>query len=89
MKDFIGASSVFCSQPILAVFANAAAVTDFPVDPVYPFPPALDRFCGTESSNVRCSMADNRLAIGAANSIWEFHNLPAVCKKSGVNSEQR
>jgi uncharacterized protein (TIGR03032 family) len=27
------------------------------------------------------AIADNRLAIGAATSIWEFHNLPAVCQK--------
>jgi len=27
------------------------------------------------------ALADNRLAVGAANNIWEFHNLPAVCSK--------
>ena len=27
------------------------------------------------------ALADNRLAVGAATSIWEFHNLPAVCQK--------
>jgi uncharacterized protein (TIGR03032 family) len=27
------------------------------------------------------AIADNRLAVGGATSIWEFHNLPAVCKK--------
>ncbi len=31
----------------------------------------------------------NRLAVGAATSIWEFHNLPAVCRKvdAKVNKE--
>jgi uncharacterized protein (TIGR03032 family) len=27
------------------------------------------------------ALSDNRLAVGAANSIWEFHNLPAVGEK--------
>lgn len=27
------------------------------------------------------ALADNRLAIGGATSLWEFHNLPAVCAK--------
>lgn len=27
------------------------------------------------------AVSDNRLAVGAAMSIWEFHNLPAVCGK--------
>ncbi len=27
------------------------------------------------------AVANNRLAVGAAMNIWEFHNLPAVCRK--------
>ena len=27
------------------------------------------------------AIADNRLAVGGATSVWEFHNLPAVCQK--------
>ena len=27
------------------------------------------------------AISGNRFAVGAANSIWEFHNLPAVCEK--------
>lgn len=27
------------------------------------------------------AVANNRLAVGAATSVWEFHNLPAVCQK--------
>ncbi len=27
------------------------------------------------------AVANNRLAVGASTSIWEFHNLPAVCQK--------
>jgi uncharacterized protein (TIGR03032 family) len=33
------------------------------------------------------AVADNRLAVGAATSIWEFHNLPAVCHKLDAQSE--
>ena len=43
---------------------------------------------GTLNTHFRCfdkpmglAVTDNRLAIGAATSIWEFHNLPAVCRK--------
>ncbi len=30
---------------------------------------------------------NNRLAVGAATSIWEFHNLPAVCQKLDAAKE--
>jgi len=33
------------------------------------------------------AVSDNRLAVGAATSIWEFHNLPAVCQKLNVAGE--
>jgi len=33
------------------------------------------------------ALADNRLAIGAATSVWEFHNLPAVCARIDSESE--
>ena len=37
------------------------------------------------------ALSDNRLAVGAANSIWEFHNLPAVGEKltAGTDSSAR
>ena len=35
------------------------------------------------------AVADNRLAVGAATSIWEFHNLPAVCQKLDAEKEDR
>ena len=33
------------------------------------------------------AVSDNRLAVGAANSIWEFHNLPAVGEKLNLDSD--
>lgn len=33
------------------------------------------------------AVGDNRLAVGAATSIWEFHNLPAVCQKLDAEKE--
>jgi len=33
------------------------------------------------------ALSDNRLAVGAANSIWEFHNLPAVGEKLNAETE--
>lgn len=33
------------------------------------------------------AVANNRLAVGAATSIWEFHNLPAVCQKLDAPKE--
>ena len=33
------------------------------------------------------ALSDNRLAVGAANSIWEFHNLPAVGEKLNADTE--
>lgn len=33
------------------------------------------------------ALSDNRLAVGAANSIWEFHNLPAVGEKLNPDSD--
>ncbi|MDB4749972.1 TIGR03032 family protein [Rubripirellula sp.] len=33
------------------------------------------------------ALSDNRLAVGAANSIWEFHNLPAVGEKLNADSD--
>ena len=32
------------------------------------------------------ALSDNRLAVGAANSIWEFHNLPAVGEKLNADA---
>ncbi len=34
------------------------------------------------------AVADNRLAVGGAMNIWEFHNLPAVCQKLNTNEEE-
>lgn len=33
------------------------------------------------------AVGDNRLAVGAATSIWEFHNLPAVCSRLDAERE--
>ena len=33
------------------------------------------------------ALSDNRLAVGAANSIWEFHNLPAVGEKLNAETD--
>ena len=33
------------------------------------------------------ALSDNRLAVGASNSIWEFHNLPAVGEKLNAEME--
>lgn len=33
------------------------------------------------------ALADNRLAVGAATSVWEFHNLPAVCPRIDPDAE--
>lgn len=35
------------------------------------------------------ALSDNRLAVGAGTSIWEFHNLPAVCQKLDAQSEDQ
>ncbi len=33
------------------------------------------------------AVGDNRLAIGSAMSVWEFHNLPAVCQRLNVSED--
>ncbi len=48
---------------------------------------------GVLNTHFRCfdkpmglAISGNRLAVGAATSVWEFHNLPAVCQRLGSQS---
>ena len=49
---------------------------------------------GVLNTHFRCfdkpmglAISDNRLAVGAATSVWEFHNLPAVCPRLESKSD--
>lgn len=49
---------------------------------------------GVLNTHFRCfdkpmglAISDNRLAVGAATSVWEFHNLPAVCPRLDSQSD--
>lgn len=49
---------------------------------------------GVLNTHFRCfdkpmglAISDNRLAVGAATSVWEFHNLPAVCPRLESQSD--